>query len=116
MGKEPSHFFLKGILGLLFSMVFMGVGGGLLWAGEKEDMAAMQKALNQEVLDRPFNPGDKAAVDAYLENAIKKGVKPNDTRPQGWAPGWTCNNLVYSYRAYRDCRYYHRYHGRYYPY
>ena len=116
MGKEPSHFFLKGILGLLFSMVFMGVGGGLLWAGEKEDMAAMQKALNQEVLDKPFNPGDKAAVDAYLENAIKKGVKPNDTRPQGWAPGWTCNNLVYSYRAYRDCRYYHRYHGRYYRY
>ena len=116
MGKEPSHLFRKGIIGLFLVVVIMGLGGGLLWAGEKEDMAAMQKALNQEVLDRPFNPGDKAAVDAYLENAIKKGVKPNDTRPQGWAPGWTCNNLVYSYRAYRDCRYYHRYHGRYYPY
>jgi len=116
MGKVPSHFFLKGILGLLFSMGCIGLGGSLLWAGEKEDLAAMQKALNQEILDKPFNPGDKAAVDAYLEDAIKKGVKPIETKPQGWAPGWTCNNLVYSYRAYRDCRYYHRYHGRYYSY
>jgi hypothetical protein len=116
MGQNQFHFFLKGIVVLFFSMVFIGVGESLLWAGEKEDLAAMQKALNQEVLDKPFNPGDKAAVEAYLENAIKKGVKPIETKPQGWSPGWTCNNLVYSYRAYRNCRYYHRYHGRYYPY
>lgn len=116
MGKEPTHFFLKGILGLFLSMVFIGAGGSPLWAGEKEDMEAMQKALNQEVLDKPFNPGDKAKVDAYLEESIKKGVKPIETKPQGWAPGWTCNNLVYSYRAYRDCMYYHRYYGSYYPY
>lgn len=116
MGKEPTHFFLKGILVLFLGVIFIGAGGSPLWAGDKEDMEAMQKALNQEVLDKPFNPGDKAKVDAYLEDSIKKGVKPNETKPQGWAPGWTCNNLVYSYRAYRDCRYYHRYHGSYYPY
>ena len=116
MCKAPTPFFLKGILGLLMSMVVLSAGGSPLWAGEKEDMEAMQKALNQEVLDKPFNPGDKAKVDAYLEESIKKGLKPNGTKPQGWAPGWTCNNLVYSYRAYRDCRYYHRYHGHYYPY
>jgi len=116
MGKESSHFFLKGILGLVLSMVFIGAGGSLLWAGEKEDMEAMQKALNQEVLNRPFTPGDKAAVDAYLEDAIKKGVKPIETRPSGWAPGWTCNNLIYSIGAYRNCMYYYRYYGHYYPY
>ncbi len=116
MGKGHIYLSLKRILGLFLVVAFIGVGGSLLWAGEKEDMEAMQRALNQQVLDKPFNPGDKAAVEAYLEDAIKKGVKPIETRPQGWAPGWTCNNLVYSYRAYRDCRYYHRYHGRYYPY
>lgn len=116
MGKEQSHFFLSGILILFLSMVFIGVGGSLLWAGEKEDMEAMQKALNQQVLDKPFYPGDKAAVDAYLDEAIKKGVKPIDDKPQGWAPGWTCNNLMYSFGAYRNCLHYYRYYGHYYPY
>ena len=116
MGEKLSHFFLKGILGLVLGVVFLGTGENSLWAGEKEDMEAMQKALNQEVLDKPFYPGDKAAVDKYLDEAIKKGVKPNETKPPGWAPGWTCNNLVYSYNAYRNCMYYYRYHGRYYPY
>lgn len=83
---------------------------------EKEEMAAMQKALNQKVLDRPFNPGDRAAVDAYLEESFKKGVLPKEVRPEGWRPGYTCDNLRYSLYQYRDCRYYHRYYGRYYPY
>jgi len=55
-------------------MSVMVLAGSSLWAGEKEDMEAMQRALNQEVLDKPFYPGDKAAVDAYLEDAIKKGA------------------------------------------
>ena len=86
------------------------------WGGEKEDMEAMQKALNQEVLDKPFYPGDKAAVDAYLDEVIKKGVKPVETKPKGWKQGFTCNNLMYSFTAYRNCMHYYRYHGRYYPY
>lgn len=116
MGNKHSQLVLKGIFCLFLGIVIMGMSESLLWAGEKEDMEAMQKALNQEVLDKPFYPGDKAAVDAYLDQAIKKGVKPIETPPQGWAPGWTCNNLTYSFSAYRNCMHYYRYHGRYYPY
>ena len=83
---------------------------------EKEEMEAMQKALNQKVLDRPFNPGDQAAVNAYLEDALKKGIIPSEVRPNGWRRGYTCDNLRSSLSQYRDCLYYHRYHGRYYPY
>lgn len=116
MCEQLPHFFQKGLRILFVSLVCIGVGGSLLWAGEKEDLEAMQKALNQQVLDKPFYPGDKAAVDAYLDEAIKKGVKPIETKPQGWAPGWTCNNLMYSFGAYRNCLHYHRYYGHYYPY
>ena len=116
MSNKLSHLVFKGIIGLFLSLAIMDLGESSLLAGEKEDMEAMQKALNQEVLDKPFYPGDKAAVDAYLDEAIKKGVKPNETAPPGWAPGWTCNNLTYSFNAYRNCMHYYRYHGRYYPY
>ncbi|MEZ4277805.1 MAG: hypothetical protein R3B95_21445 [Nitrospirales bacterium] len=40
------------------------MGENPLRAREKEDMEATQKALNQEILDKPFNPGDQAVVDA----------------------------------------------------
>lgn len=116
MGNTHIQLVLKGIFSLFLSLVIMGMGDRLLWAGDKEDMEAMQKALNQEILNKPFYPGDKAAVDAYLDEAIKKGVKPIETTPPGWAPGWTCNNLTYSIGAYRNCLHYHRHYGRYYPY
>ena len=90
---------------------------GVLQAGEKEDMEAMQKQLNQSVMERPFNPGDKAAIDAYLADAIKKGMPPPQQQPpQNWQPGWTCNNLMGSYYQYRNCLHYYRYHGHYYGY
>jgi hypothetical protein len=91
--------------------------GGALQAGEKEDMEAMQKALNKQVMERPFNPGDQATIDAYLEQATKKGMPPPQMQPPPeWRPGWTCQNLTYSYNQYRNCLHYHRYYGRYYPY
>jgi len=87
----------------------------MLQAGEKEDMEAMQKQLNKNVMERPFNPGDKASIEAYLEEAIKKGMPPPQAQPPAnWQPGWTCNNLMYSYIEYRNCLHYHRYYGRYY--
>jgi hypothetical protein len=90
---------------------------GTVSAGEKEDMAAMQKQLNQSVLERPFNPGDKATIDAYLEQALKKGTPPPQQQPPAnWQPGWTCNNLMYSFSQYRNCLHYHQYYGRYYGY
>lgn len=94
----------------------------LLWsgapqAGEKEDMEAMQKQLNQNVLDRPFNSGDKASIMAYLEQALQKGTLPPQLHPPtGWQPGWTCSNLMYSYNQYRNCLHYYQYYGYYYRY
>ncbi len=116
MPANLNHGFTKILWNMSFIVLVMALSLTLAWAGEKEDMEAMQKALNQQVLDKPFYPGDKAAVDAYLDEAIKKGVKPVEQKPPGWAPGWTCNNLMYSFGAYRNCMHYYRYHGRYYPY
>jgi hypothetical protein len=90
---------------------------GVLQAGEKEDMAEMQKKLNQNVMERPFNPGDKSAIDAYLAEAIKKATPPPQQQPPvNWQPGWTCNNLMGSYYQYRNCLHYHQYYGHYYGY
>lgn len=90
---------------------------GVLQAGEKEEMEAMQKQLNQVVLDRPFNLGDRAAIDAYLQQAIKNNTPPPQTQPPvTWQPGWTCGNLMYSYYQYRNCLHYHQYYGYYYRY
>ena len=82
-----------------------------------EDMAAMQKAMNQQTMDRPFNAGDQAALDAYLALALKNGLPPPQQKPpSNWQPGWTCSNLMYSYYEYRNCNHYHRYYGHYYGY
>lgn len=90
---------------------------GVLWAGEKEDMEALQRQLNKGVLDKPFNAGDAAALDAYLQQAVKNNTQPPQTQaPAGWQPGWTCNNLMYSFYQYRNCLHYHQYYGHYYPY
>lgn len=104
-----------GIVGCALSFM-IGIAG-VLWAGEKEDMEALQKQLNKGVLDKPFNAGDAAALDTYLQQAIKNNTPPPQTLPPaGWQPGWTCNNLMYSYYQYRNCLHYYRYHGHYYLY
>jgi hypothetical protein len=78
-------------------------------------MAAMQQRLNQEVLEKPFSVEDEAKIDAYIQDAMKKNLKPTVTKaPSYWQPGYTCAS-IYSrgWNTYRNCRYYHRYHGRY---
>ncbi|MBV1908170.1 MAG: hypothetical protein KUG78_02555 [Kangiellaceae bacterium] len=88
-----------------------------LFASEEDDeMAAMQRQLNANVMNQPFDPGDVARVDAYIKSAMQKDLKPVSVAPTYWRPGYTCNYIRryrYRYRAYRDCLYYHRYHGRY---
>lgn len=106
---------LNGLLCGFLTLGIIGSASNLVLAGEKEDMEAMQKALNQKVMERPFNPGDKAALDAYLEEALKNGVLPPQLQPpRNWQPGWTCNNLMSSYSQYRNCLHYQRYYGHYY--
>ncbi len=87
------------------------------WAGEAEDMAEMQRQLNAEVMAQPFDPGDAAKVDAYIKEAMKKNIKPpQKSAPSWWKRGYTCDYIRryrYNYRLWRNCRYYHRYYGRY---
>ena len=85
-------------------------------ADEEEDLAAMQRALNKEVLERPFDPGDQAEVDRFVEEALKKNQIPQEYKGNDWKPGYTCNNLTYSLSRYQNCLHYYRYYGRYYPY
>lgn len=84
-------------------------------AGSKEDMAEMQKKLNAEVQSRPFSVPEEAKVDAYIEQQLKSDIKPPEYKGSNWRNGFTCNDLAqYSFNEYRNCRYYKRYHGRYY--
>ena len=82
-----------------------------------DDMAEMQKKLNAETMDKPFQVEDATKVDSYIQDAMKKDLKPNPTVPANWGPGYTCDSYYhrysYNYYGYRDCMYYHHYYGRY---
>ena len=80
-------------------------------ADEEEDLAAMQRALNKEILERPFDPGDQAEVDRFVEEALKKNQIPQEYTGKDWKRGYTCNNLTYSLSRYRNCLHYYRYYG-----
>lgn len=83
-------------------------------AGEEEDMAAMQRQLNAEVMSQEFDVDDPAQIDAYVKEAMKKDLKPEKNAPTYWRKGYTCADIRYrSYRDYRSCVYYHRYYGYY---
>ena len=97
-----------------FGLLFLGFSWAAV-ADEADDMAAMQKKLNAEVAEQPFSVEEEAKIDLYIKNALKDGVTPPAYTGTHWQPGWTCRNLRrYSWSEYRSCRYYHRYHGRYY--
>ncbi len=81
---------------------------------DDDDAAALQKRLNEGVMQKPFSVEDSAKIDAYVKESMKKDLKPKLTPPPHWVPGYTCMNLWrYSYYEYRDCVYYHRYYGHY---
>jgi len=91
-------------------------------AAGKDDKARedMQKALNNQVMSAPFNAGDIDKAEEYAAGAKAKNIQPVARPPAYWAPGWTCSNLTtyayYNYVDYRNCVYYHRYHGYYWRY
>lgn len=99
---------------LLLSSVFLFTS--MVTAGEQEDMAAMQKQLNAEVMSAPFDAGDPAKIDAYIKEAMANDIKPVTRAPSYWQPGYTCNYIRqyrYNYTNYRNCLYHRRYTGRY---
>lgn len=87
--------------------------------GVKTDPARddLQRALNQQVMATPFNPGDIKKAQGYAEQAKKEGVLPVQQAPAYWQPGWTCGSLIayqyYHYGDYRNCIYFNHYYGRY---
>lgn len=82
---------------------------------EEEELARMQAELNKEVMSRPFLAEKPAEVDAYIKSMLEKNVKPPEYSGTHWRQGYTCRDLLrYNWTQYRNCRYYHRYHGRYY--
>ncbi len=84
---------------------------------EDDEMEKMQKQLNQQVLEQPFFAEEPEKVDAYIKEAMKKNLKPEEYKGTHWQRGYTCHDLLrYSWYEYRNCAYYHRYHGHYYPY
>ncbi|MDO8844380.1 MAG: hypothetical protein Q7U98_11090 [Methylicorpusculum sp.] len=87
---------------------------GAALADEQEDM---QKRLNEMVKEQPFNVADNAKLEAYIEEATKNGTPPVSTPSKYWRRGYTCGDLRrYSWNDYRDCSYFHRYNGYYWPY
>ena len=82
---------------------------------EEEELARQQQLLNQEVMSQPFLAEQPEKVNAYIEDAMKRKLKPPEYTGSNWRTGYTCRNLLaYSWREYRNCRYYHHYYGRYY--
>ena len=108
---------MKKIILVLFS-VSLAFVSGLGWgATEEEEMEAMQKQLNKQVMEQPFQAEQPEKVDAYIKEAMKKNLKPPEYKGRHWQRGYTCHDLLrWSWYEYRNCMYYYRYHGYYYPY
>jgi hypothetical protein len=85
---------------------------GVVVAGDDKELEEMQKKLNSQVLEKPFSVEDTAKIEAYIQDAMKKDLKPQATPPASWQPGYTCANL-HNYYEYRNCSYYYRYYGHY---
>jgi len=82
---------------------------------EEEALARAQAQMNAEVLSKPFLAEKPKEVDAYIKSMLDKKIKPSEYQGTYWRSGYTCHDLLrYSWTQYRNCRYYYRYHGRYY--
>ena len=107
---------MRTLTGVVAGM-FMVISLGAYASDEEDEMARYQKQLNEEVMSKEFLAEQPEKVEAYIKEAMKKNLKPPEYTGKYWRRGYTCHDLLrYSWREYRDCRYYYRYHGRYYPY
>ena len=104
------------LTGVFFSMLLLAFSVPV-FADDAEDEALrkMQEKLNAEVMEQPFMAARPEEVDKYIKEAQEKNLKPEEYKGKHWRTGYTCRNLLrYSWHEYRNCRYYHHYHGRYY--
>ena len=102
---------------VLLSVCYATLSGPVIAASQEEEMQRMQQQLNAETMSQPFLAEEPEKVDAYIKEATKKKLKPEEYTGRHWREGYTCHDLLrYSWTEYRDCSYYYRYHGYYYPY
>lgn len=103
---------------MLTSLVGLLVGISLpaLASDSEEDaLAKAQAQMNAEVLSKPFLAEKPKEVDAYIKSMLEKKVVPSEYQGTYWRSGYTCRDLLrYNWTQYRNCKYYYRYHGRYY--
>lgn len=86
-----------------------------LFADDAVDLEEMQKALNEQVMTKPFSVEEEAKINQYIEESTKNNRVPQEYTGTYWRPGYTCRDLrPFSYSEYRACRYYYHYYGRYY--
>jgi Ni/Co efflux regulator RcnB len=108
---------MKKIILILIMWVAVALAASPAFADAEEDEALRraQEQMNAEVLSQPFLAERPEEVDAYIKKAMEKNLKPQEYTGTHWKSGYTCRDLLrYSWREYRNCKYYYRYHGRYY--
>lgn len=82
---------------------------------DDDELAKAQAQMNAEVMSKPFLAEKPEEVDKYIDSMLKQNIKPEEYKGNYWRTGYTCRDLLrYSWVEYRNCRYYYRYHGRYY--
>lgn len=103
---------------LLFFMQIMVGNQSLLAAQEESEediLAKAQAQMNADVLSKPFLAEKPEEVDAYIKSMLEKKATPAEYQGSYWRSGYTCRDLLrYDWTQYRNCKYYYRYHGRYY--
>ncbi len=99
-----------------FVCLLMGITLPVLADKSEDDaLARAQAQMNAEVLSRPFLAEKPKEVDAYIKSMLEKKTVPAEYQGSYWRTGYTCRDLLrYNWTQYRNCKYYHRYHGRYY--
>lgn len=98
-----------------YSVLFISLSISSFASEEDDALAKAQAQMNAEVLSKPFLAERPKEVDSYIKSMLEKNVKPPEYSGSYWRPGYTCRDLLrYNWTQYRNCRYYHRYHGRYY--
>ena len=103
----------KKVLGLLVA-IYLVLGATAVSADQRSDI---QQQLNAEVLGKQFSVESEAGLNAYIEEATKRGTPPKTQPSKYWRRGYSCSDLRrYSWTDYRDCSYFYRYYGYNWPY
>lgn len=115
MKKFIQHYMKKIALTSFISLLIVTALPALADEAEDDALAKAQAQMNAEVLSKPFLAEKPEEVDAYIKSMLEKKAVPPEYQGTHWRAGYTCRDLLrYNWREYRNCRYYHRYHGRYY--